>query len=141
MSSNPLVGAWRLVSLERRTADGEVTHPFGLDPVGYIVYSESGHVSVAFMSAGRPRFATEDSRGGTPDEKVRAYDTYISYSGRYEIRGNTVVHHVEVSLYPNWVGTDLERSFELSGNRLRLSTAPFLVSGRMRSAHLVWERV
>jgi hypothetical protein len=34
MSSNPLVGIWRLISWENRTLDGEVSHPLGEDAAG-----------------------------------------------------------------------------------------------------------
>jgi hypothetical protein len=51
-----------------------------------------------------------------------------------------VVHHVEVSLFPNWVGSAQVRHYELAGNRLTLSTAPLLQGGRERRAYLVWER-
>jgi Lipocalin-like domain len=36
MSSNPLVGTWRLLSRENRTLGGEVSHPLGEDASGYI---------------------------------------------------------------------------------------------------------
>jgi len=135
-----LVGTWRLLSCELRTADGRVSYPFGRDPVGYIMYSEDGYMSVAFMSANRPRFAVGDILGGTTEEKVTAAETYISYCGKYEIQGNKVIHHIEVSLFPNWIGVDQERIFEFEGDRLSLSTPPLLVGGMEQSAYLIWER-
>jgi Lipocalin-like domain len=48
---------------------------------------------------------------------------------------------VELSLFPNWVGSDQERLVELRGNRLRLSTRPVLLGGVQQTAHLIWERV
>ena len=65
----------------------------------------------------------------------------MSYCGRYEFRGETVVHHVELSLFPNWVGGDQERLVELEGDRSALSsTRPILQGGTPRTAHLIWER-
>ena len=60
MSSNPLVGIWRLISWENRTLDGEVSHPLGEDAAGYIAYDEDGYVFVAIMRpvAGRSRPGT-----------------------------------------------------------------------------------
>jgi Lipocalin-like domain len=72
---------------------------------------------------------------------VHAAETYVTYCGRYDFRGNTVVHHVELSLFPNWVGVDQERLVEIAGNRLTVSTRPMLLEGIQRSGHLVWERV
>jgi hypothetical protein len=50
------------------------------------------------------------------------------------------VHHVEVSLFPNWVGSAQERVYACSGDRLSLSTAPLLQRGSEQRAYLVWER-
>jgi Lipocalin-like domain len=52
-----------------------------------------------------------------------------------------VIHHVELSVFPNWVGVDQERLVATNGNRLMLSTRPLLLEGRQQTAHLVWERV
>lgn len=140
MASSPFVGTWRLVSLESRGADGEVTYPLGQDAIGYIVYSEDGYVSVNLMAANRTNIASGDIRGGTAAEKVSAYDTYLAYCGRYELQTGKVIHHVEASLFPNWVGVDQERLYEFDGNRLILSTPPILVEGAEVTSSLVWER-
>src|SRR5438105_3788302 len=120
MAQNPLIGTWRLLSFESRTADGEVTYPYGPDAVGYIMYNENGTMAVAIMSANRPKFAAGDMLGGTTMEKDAAADTYLSYCGRYTLLPGKVVHHIEVSFFPNWVGGDQERIFELDGDRLML---------------------
>ena len=43
--------------------------------------------------------------------------------------GWKVIHHVELSLFPNWCGTDQERFIELDGERLTITTAPVQVGG------------
>ena len=141
MAQNPFIGTWRLVSCELRKPDGEVSYPFGRDPVGYIMYNPEGYMSVAFMSADRPKFAAGDVMGGTTEEKVAAVDTYLSYCGRYEIQHDKVIHHIEVSLFPNWVGVDQERIYEFKDDKLSLSTPPLLVGGSQQTAYLIWERV
>ncbi len=141
MTQNPFVGTWRLLSYEVRRADGEVRYPWGQDPVGLLMYSEEGYVSVAMMSANRPRFAAKDIKRGTIEEKVAAVDTYISYCGRYEVQGDTVIHHVEVCLFPNWIGNDQKRTFEFDGDRLLLSTEPIAVGEMNWTGHLIWERI
>jgi len=142
MGQERFVGTWRLLSCEFRAADGQVSYPYGPDLAGYIMYGEDGYMSVALMSANRPKFAVGDIRGGTTEEKVAAAETYISYCGRYEIQGDKVIHHIEVSFFPNWIGVDQERFFEFDGDTLRLSlsTPPLLVGGIEQSAYLIWER-
>ena len=136
-----LVGTWRLVSFHLRTLDGQLTYPFGSDAVGYYIFSESGYMSVALMPASRRKFVAGDIMGGSPEEKVAAAETYVSYSGKYDIQGDKLVVHPEVSFFPNWVGADQVRIWELEGHRLTLSTPPLLVRGAQQTAHLVWERI
>jgi len=141
MERNPFVGTWRLVSLEMRKPDGQVSYPLGHDAVGFIMYAEDGYMSVAIMSVDRLKFAAGDIRRGTVEEKAAAADSYVSYCGRYEIRDNAIVHYIAVSLFPNWVGVQQERVFKFDGRRLYLSTTPFLADGIQQTGHLIWERV
>ena len=141
MTSNPLIGTWRLLSWENRDADGHISYPLGKDAVGYIMYNPDGYMSVAIMRPDRGKFAAGDLLSGSIDEKAHAAGTYVSYCGRYELHGETVVHYVHLSLFPNWVGVEQERIVEVRGNRMTLSTRPILLGGVQRTAHLIWERV
>ena len=140
MTAAPIVGTWKLISWENRTAGGLITHPLGQDPIGYLLYSADGHMLVAVMRAGRAPFAAGDFLAGEPDEKLAAVESYASYGGRYTYLGDTIIHHVEVSLFPNWIGKDQERLVDLAGDRLTLSTRPLLMGGEPQTGHLVWER-
>ena len=141
MTPNPLIGTWRLMSWENRSVDGQISYPLGRDAVGYIMYNPDGYMFVAIMRPDRVKFAAGDLLGGSTEEKAQAAETYVSYCGQYEFRGDTVIHHVELSLFPNWVGVGQERLVELMGNRLMLSTRPVLLGGIQQTAHLLWERV
>jgi hypothetical protein len=81
---------------------------------------------------------------GTPDEMAAAIRALISYGGSCEVRGDQVIHHVEVSLYPNWIGDEQVRSFTFEGERLVLSTDPILYGilygGIEYRGYLIWER-
>ena len=140
MTQNQLVGTWQLVSCELRGADNQVTYPYGKDAAGYLMYTRDGYMSVSIMTANRPKFATKELVGGNIEEKAAAAETYLSYCGTYEIQVDRVIHHVEVSLFPNWISVGQERILELSGDRLSLSTPPFLANGKQQTAHLIWER-
>ncbi len=128
------------MSWENRTLDGEVSHPLGDDASGYIAYTEDGYVFVAIMGAARTLFVAGDLLSGSTAEKAGAAESYVSYCGRYEFHGETVLHHVELSLFPNWAGVTQERLVRISGDRLTLSTRPLLLQGRQQTAHLLWER-
>jgi len=115
-SARAFVGTWKLVSLEARLEDGEVIRARRIRS-GYLMYGDDGYMSVAFMVDDRPRFSSSDIRGGTLEEKMAAINDYVSYCGRFDVKEDKVVHHIEVSLFPNWVGTSQERSYEFDGDQ------------------------
>ena len=140
MAENTLVGAWKLVGYACKVGERELDSPLGPDPVGYIVYTADGHMSVQIAAAQRPRFASEDLLGGTSEEKGAAADTYIAYCGTYELFSDRVVHHVEQSFFPNRVGTAQTRYYRLEGDRIELTTPPILIDGEEQVCRISWER-
>lgn len=142
-TSVPIIGAWKLISFETQKADGEVIRPFGENAQGSIIYTESGRFSAHVMRPDRPQFASGDQMKGTAEEIETNYKGFVSYYGHYEFDGQNgfVVHHVEGSLFPNWEGQALKRFFELSGNRLKLTTPPTLWGGGEIVGVLLWERI
>jgi hypothetical protein len=138
--NNPLVGTWHLVSFEMRFADGTKIFPWGSRVLGQVIYTADGFMSGTFMKEGRPRFASNDIAIGTPAEYEQAMTTFISYCGTYDYVPPQVIHHAKVSLFPNWIDTDIEREVVLEGNRLTLSTPPLPFGGQLGTASLVWQK-
>ena len=136
-----IVGTWRLVSFEVRINDVPVAHPLGKDAIGYGLFTEDGYMMASLMTSNRPSFSSGDVMGGTTEEKASATETYISYSGRYEVHDNQFTTHVEMSLFPNWVGNEQERFFEVKGDLLTAYSPPILIQGAEQTAHTIWERV
>jgi hypothetical protein len=143
MKAEDLIGTWRLRSWKNTASDGTSVEPLGDDPVGFIFYNHDGYMSVAIMGANRSPYAVPDAFGGTQQERSDAISTYLSYSGPFEVLTDqdVVIHHIEVSLFPNWVGKDQERFAKLEGTTLTLSTKPMMFQGVERRAEIVWERV
>lgn len=113
-----LIGDWTLVSYEAEHRDGRRTRPYG-EAVGRLSYSASGHMAGQVMRPGR------EPVGSTADrvQSLRpAYLGYIAYFGTYELndRGDTVVHHVQGALNPEWVGGQQVRRIRFDGDRLIL---------------------
>lgn len=138
-----LVGDWRLRSWVAESDDGTIDRPMGEEPVGILVYSPDGTMITTIGPAGRPRISSTDPLRGGPDaERQRTAETFIAYSGRFALDGPDVIHTVEMSLYPNWVGTRQVRHARLSadGQTLELSTDPFTLAGRRSVQRLTWSR-
>jgi hypothetical protein len=135
-----LVGTWNLVSWELRLKTGAVRHPLGEHAVGRLVYTADGYMMVSLMRSGRAAFASPGLFEGSAAEKASAAESYASYSGRYELLHDRVLHHVDLSLFPNWIGTVQERLMKFDEGRLVLYTEPFTKDGEEQIACLVWER-
>ncbi|MBW4687579.1 MAG: lipocalin-like domain-containing protein [Komarekiella atlantica HA4396-MV6] len=157
VSKNNLVGTWKLIDFKSIDSQKKIDYPFGKSPVGYIIYTQDGYMSASIMTSDRlnlemsiaemqkfRNIALEPRLIGDILKYIKAIlryfqaaRNYISYSGQYEIIDNRVIHHVEVSLVPDWTGTDLERTIEFSGDQLVLISPP---AGNV-SFHLTWQRV
>lgn len=134
-----VVGTWRLKRWETRTTDGRIEYPLGPAAIGYLSYTPDGYVFVAMMRPDRPHFRATDLLGGTPEERAQAASGFVTYCGRYEVRDKRVIHHVEVSFFPNWIGTAQERDVTVEGDRLTITTAPLEIGG-LTASRLIWER-
>jgi hypothetical protein len=138
--SQPFVGVWRLVSIEFHLGD-QITYPWGDHPIGYLMYQQNGYMSVHLMASERQPFAGGDSLNGTSEEYADAGKTYAGYCGTYEVREDAIIHHVEVSFFPNWSGTQFIRYVTLDGDTLALSTPPMRFEGQQQTVHLVWHKL
>ena len=74
---------------------------------------------------------TNAASGGIPEPQITGF----------EIRGNQVIHRIEWSLMPNWIGGEQQRFWELDGNTLSITTPPLRLEGRPQVSALVWERL
>jgi hypothetical protein len=142
-ADSPVLGIWKLISLQTEADDGTVTYPFGNDVAGLLMIDAEGYFSVQLMDTKRPSFKSGDPRHGTPEEVKTAFENYIGYYGTFDLdetKGATIFH-VRGAWLPNWIGTDQIRYYALSENRLSISTAPVLYGGKTAVGKLIWERV
>jgi len=137
-------GTWKLVSWKIKRANGDLTDsPLGPNALGHIMYDPGGQVSVALMRPDRPNFASNHLTEATLEEIKTGFEGYISYCGSYEVneRERFVIHRLQLSWFPNWVGTEQKRYFEFAGDRLTLKTPPLTVLGEAQVHSLIWQRL
>lgn len=135
-----LVGTWNLVAWYNETDSGERIYPLGPTATGYINYAEDGHVFVHMMGADRIPFATHDPFGGSQEEIVGAFNSHITYAGRYTCGDTQVTHHVTQASCPNWIGSDQVRDVTFTQSGLRLSAAGAVFQGQHVTAYVDWVR-
>ena len=133
------IGIWRLVSWEQRLADGTIRQ--APNSVGYIIYTDTGHMCYVGMNPNRPKWV---SRTPSESEAVSAITGLGAYCGTVEIHADDgfVLHRVEIERSPNNVGMLRKRWFTFEGlNRISLRVdEPELIPPLVESV-LTWERV
>ena len=138
---SPLVGTWKLLDYSFLHENGTLEKPWGTEVEGILIYSTEGYMSGNLMHRRRKRPEPQREVAGEIGERIRGSRNYIAYAGRYTMEGDTVTHHVEVSLFPNWIGLPQLRYYKLAGDKLVLSTPMTLVKGEKLVGQLTWKRV
>jgi Lipocalin-like domain len=130
------VGHYKLVKFENFDDKG-VARLAAYDG-GRIMYDAAGNMSAQLMRSDRKPMATP----ATDSERAASYATYTAYYGRYTIDAATrkVTHHVEGSMNPNWVKTDLVRWYAFSKDGTQLMLSIKNAEGRVTGT-LTWERI
>jgi hypothetical protein len=120
-TKNPLVGAWKLFSLEEPGADEKLQKA---DCAGMLVLTVDGKASVQVMY----RNAQSDS--------AYAQGGYEASYGTYQIdNSSTLTFHIDGSLVPALRGKYLKRTYQISGSRLTIQSTE-----RNEKWKVVWER-
>jgi Lipocalin-like domain len=137
--SAQFVGTWKLVECISKETDGKTSYPFGEHPIGEIYYDPKRNMSVQIMKPGVGKFSSQNWLLATPQEAQAAYLAYLSYYGTYTVNAdsNFIIHHIQASLFPNWVNQDQKRYYVFKGNQLTLTT-PVIGTAQFQ---LTWQKV
>ena len=140
MKAQDLVGTYIGRGQEHVAKDGTVSRPSGREGPypSRIVYTKDGLVIVVSTPAGRERIAGKRIEDATREELAKMAEGVVAYAGRYELKAGKVHHHIEVSLFPNWVGRANVRTPSFEGNLLTLTTEPEADGSCQR---ILWERI
>lgn len=139
-SKEQFVGAWSLVSWRIETG-GKVSHPFGEDAVGQILYTADGSMSATVSAASRALFMGASPRQASDAQKAEAFVSYFHYAGSWHLNGDFVLHQVAFSLNPSMQGSVQKRLAVFDGpGRLTLSAHEDVGQGAGREHILEWRK-
>ncbi len=140
-----LIGTWKLVDWTVEIEGGRNIKPFRGNATGLLTYTDEGRMIATLMRTDREPIGTRSLAEAEALERATAAAGYLSYAGAYEVIGDEVHHHVELSLFPDWVGGTQVRHIDWIPTKdgvlhLELSTAP---EPHERSAvnRLRWQRL
>lgn len=134
-----IAGAWSLVSFEQQAPNGTVTYPLGKDALGSIYYLPEGFVSVHIMQVNRSEYVNPALYA---NGKLKYTDLgYLAYSGRFSLnQSETIItHHIDISMFPEWVGGQQIRVIKLDGDHLSLSSDGPVGPDKIKF-RLLWKR-
>ena len=143
LDPSQFVGSWDLVAYDRRDQFGNVAEAYyGDDPLGHLIYTASGDMSVHLVDPRIGSFESGDFLNGTSEEIESAYEGYFGYFGTYsvDVEARTVTHHVIGASFRGYTNSDMVRNFELSGDTLSLVSGVEIEGGVPSTFHLIWER-
>ena len=104
-----------------KTESGKTIYPYGEKLFGILIYTPDGYMSALLMDPDRDKFASDDPLAGTSEEIKQAYKKFDAYCGTYTVdeKKGSITHHVQGAKFPNWIGTDQVRYFELIDGKLQ----------------------
>ncbi|MDH3739866.1 MAG: lipocalin-like domain-containing protein [Alphaproteobacteria bacterium] len=133
LSRDDLVGVWTLEATYAEDDDGNRTPALGDNPKGRIMYTDDGYMVAMTGYGGRQIPAS----GASDADKAAAFDSYMTYSGRWSVDGNVVTHVIDHATNPNWIGSSRERTVDHQGNRMVFSG---ISADGVTRAIIVWRR-
>jgi hypothetical protein len=140
-----LLGAWTLQRWTIALDDGRAPQqPFGEGATGLIVYTADGWMSAAIARADRAPLSAASVRQVPVAEQAAAFEGYFHYAGRFSLALREgvphVVHQVQWSLNPGFVGSEQVRRLRFDGEQGLELAADEPVGGQLRAHRLAWQR-
>lgn len=137
-----IVGTWKLKSIFFRNENDQPINLYGENPNGILMYDNYGYMNAQIGFSNREHMSSDKLTGGTDKEKLKAFDTFMAYYGKYyEKEPGVIIHQVEGCLIPNWVGEDEIRYCKIDKNLLYISTPETLINNFKTKIEVIWERV
>jgi hypothetical protein len=141
LSPRDLVGSWTLLEWRIDYPDGRPSAwPFGTDAIGLIVYAADGWMSATMSCRRRTTLTAISALKADDASKARAFQEYLTYSGRWHIEGDRIAHDVEMALNPALLGTRQWREARLHDGELLLAADEPVGGGRLRRHQIRWRR-
>ena len=137
-----LIGTWDLVSNYAVRQDGSRLDPFGPNPTGRYMLDAAGHFSYMIYGSGRPKFASNNRREGTPEENKAAVQGIITFYGTYVVdeSAHTVTWQVERCSFPNWEGSERKTNVTVNGDDLSYTADPIPSAAGPYIPRVTWKR-
>lgn len=141
-----IIGTWLLVERGSDDPDDAVLAEkrYGDAQEGVLIVSADGWMNAALCHGARPALSGDPAwHTDAPEaDRLRAFDTYISYAGTWTLKDDVFTTDVRFALNPGWVGGKQVRGVEITPDGyLILSLSRAWPDGRIVSGWVRWKRV
>lgn len=144
VTAEDIVGTWLMVDRGAGADEQEqLRERYGEKSEGLVIISPGGWLCAAVCRAGReplpgnPAWAPD----APAEARLAAFDSYVSYGGRWRVENGQLITKVAFALNPSWVGGDQVRDLELrEGGILRLMPVRTWADGRKSGVWIDWKR-
>ena len=141
IKESDLLGSWLLTEWRIDYPNGRpTTWPFGTDAIGLLAYLPDGWMSATMCRRTRSPLSAPSALQADDASKARSYQEYLTYAGRWRLRGSTIEHDVEMSLNPALLNTRQLREARFEGTTLVLSAGETQANGAARLHQILWRR-
>lgn len=115
------------MALESRRSDGEITHPYGRQPLGLFIFDSAGRYSVQL---------TNRDRNGDQSNYLATFGTYVADDDR-----STFILTPHGATDPDLIGTEVLRHATFDGDTAIFHTPTSQVDGLEVTTYITWQRV
>lgn len=138
-----LIGTWELVSVDNIYPDSSRVHPYGNNPQGMLIFEANGNYAIQILKADRPKILSGDKNNCTPEENAAMVQGSNSHFGRYLVDEvtQTIIFKIAHASFPNWEGTEQNRSCTYTGNEIKYVVTHTTQGGRAVVAEVAWRRL
>ncbi|MCG8548066.1 MAG: lipocalin-like domain-containing protein [Alphaproteobacteria bacterium] len=145
VTGDDIIGSWLMVDRGTDSAEdqAQALARYGDDPQGFMIFAPDGWMNAIVCWGGRPSLSGDPAwhADASDDEKARAFDTYLSYGGRWTVEDSTLTTKVTHALNPGWVGGEQVRQLEMtSDGHLILKLSRAWPDGRVMHGWVRWRR-
>jgi len=139
-----IIETWALVARGASESQrAQLEERYGTQSEGVVILSPDGWMCAALGHGDRARLPGDPEwHADAPDaDRLAAFDSYVSYAGRWRIEDGQLITKVEFALNPSWVGGEQVRDVEiLADGTLRLVVTRIWPNGENVSVWVDWHR-
>jgi hypothetical protein len=144
ITADDITGTWRMIGRDT-DPDGraEMLARYSEHSDGLVIFSPDGWMSAIVCHGERDPLPGDPAwQSEAPAEaRIAAFDSYVSYAGRWRIEDGKLKTTVHYALNPNWVGGDQVRDIELRDDgTLRLTVTRTWPNGKTVAVRIDWRR-